>query len=804
MVIRRLLTRIRRRGTVRVGLTPTSQLQSIADVRGAWRATGDDPQFACRTSAAPLRGGWYRVDLDFEPLDDKISAPQLYFDFGEGLSEARSAALSFVKPTAARHSGIVLLAKDTISLRFDPAIASCEFRVRRLRLRRVSRAAAALRMLRTVHARQQEWSERGALFTRGLSKLLRRGGLSTFAAWLYEVYLERNAQQISYERWIKLFDRRGDTFHAATTETAAGRRLPRFSVLVPTFNTPERWLRCCLDSVLRQTYPHWELCIADDASDRPQVRKILAEYAARDSRIRYVIRPERGHISASSNSALMLARGDYAVLLDHDDELHPEALQAVAEAVLENPRLKLIYSDEDKIDAHGMRFEPYFKPDWNLDLLRGHNCFSHLGVYAMDLLRSVGGFRQGLEGSQDWDLILRCAERVDENAIGHIPRVLYHWRAIPGSTAMAPGEKSYAHVSAMRAIGEHLARTGSRAQVQEINGLSGTFRVRHALPNPPPLVSIIIPTRDRVALLRQCVDSIVDKTTYPRYEIIIVDNGSSEPETAGYLASLSDHIFIKVIRDNGAFNYPRINNRAVASCKGSVICLLNNDIEVITPAWLDEMVSQALRPEIGAVGAMLYYPNDTIQHAGVVTGVHGVAAHIYSGRPRGYPGDLGRARIVQSMSAVTAACLVVRRNVYEQVGGLDEKLAVAFNDIDFCLRVGAAGYRNLWTPFAELYHHESASRGLEDTPEKRARFHHEILFMRERWTGVLEADPAYNPNFTLYDEPYTLAFPPNEPRAKALVNGVRKPAQPADSTMLARRRRAQGEETLGLAAQPVD
>lgn len=800
MSFRRLLAGIRRRGTVRLGLVPVSQLQSISTAEGAWRATGDDPQFACATADYPLPGGWYRIDLDFEPLDDKISTPQLYFDYGEGLSETRSAVLSFVKPNAVRHTGVVLLAKNTVSMRFDPAIASCEFRVRRLRVRRVSRTEAALRMLRAVHARYAKSNERGLFFSRCLRNLASPGGLGAFATWLYETYLERNAEQLSYERWIKLFDRRSEGFDAARLASGSQRPLPRFSVLIPTFNTPERWLRRCLDSVIAQTYPHWELCIADDASDRPHVRKVLAEYAARDSRVRYVIRPERGHISASSNSALTLARGDYVALLDHDDELHPEALQAMAEAIVENPRLKLLYSDEDKIDARGVRFEPYFKPDWNLDLLRGHNCFSHLGVYSLELMRSVGGFREGLEGSQDWDLIFRCAERVGPDAIGHVPRVLYHWRAIPGSTALAPGEKSYAHVSAMRAIGEHLARTESKAQVLELPGLSGTFRVRHTLPSPPPLVSIVIPTRDRVSLLRQCVESIVDKTTYPRYEIVIIDNGSVEPATAEYLAGLADRLFIKVIRDNGPFNYPRLNNRAVAAAKGSVICLLNNDIEVITPEWLDEMAGQALRPEIGAVGAMLYYPNDTIQHAGVVTGVHGVAAHVYSGMPRGYPGNLGRARLAQSMSSVTAACLVVRRKLYEQVGGLDEKLAVAFNDIDFCLRLGAAGYRNLWTPFAELYHHESASRGLEDTPEKQARFFHEIRFMRERWTGVLEADPAYNPNFTLYGEPFTLAFPPAEPRSKALVAGRYAKAE-REASLTARLRRASGDDPVELVLQ---
>lgn len=801
MEVRRLLTRIRRFGTVRLGLKPVWQLESAPEASDVWRATGGDPQFACQTAAYPLRGGWYHMDLDFEPLDDKVSAPRLYFDFGQGLSESRSVSLNFVKPSATRHAGIVLLPKDVIALRFDPAITRCEFRTRRMRLRRVSRTRAAIEMLRDIGSRRAEWSDRKAWLRSGLSKLL-PGGISAFATWLYTSYLELGTEQLTYERWLTLFDRWQDPPDVQPVPTAATGPMPRFSVLLPTYNTPERWLRRCLDSVREQTYPHWELCIADDASERPHVRKVLAEYAARDPRIRFVLRPERGHISAASNSALALARGDYVAMLDHDDEFHPEALQSIAEAILDNPQWKMIYTDEDKIDTQGNRFDPYFKPEWNIDLLRGHNCINHLSVYALDLLRAVGGFRKGFEGSQDWDLVFRCSERLDLNQIGHVPRVLYHWRAIPGSTAMGVGEKNYAHVSGQRAVREHLSRCGSVADVLEIDGLAGAFRVRHGLPDPLPLVSIIVPTRDRVGLLRQCVDSIVEKTTYPCYEIVIVDNQSAEQETLDYFASLTDHPLVRVLRHDGPFNYSRINNDAVAACKGSMVCLLNNDIEVITPEWLDEMVSQAVRPEIGAVGAMLYYPNDTIQHAGVVTGIRGVASHAYSGMQRGYPGYMGRARLVQAMSAVTAACLLVRREVYEQVGGLDESLAVAFNDIDFCLRVGQAGYRNLWTPFAELYHHESASRGYEDTPEKQERFRSEIRFMRKRWAGILENDASYNPNLTLYGEPYTLAFPPREPLI-APPSPTMWSERPSSAVADARQKRIYSEELIdGLVLQP--
>lgn len=761
MKIGRLLVRMKRTRTIRAALQPAWQIEPMAQPSAGWRSTGDDPQFSCRSAAFPLRGGWYELSLEFESLDDKFSAPRLYFDYGRGLGESRSITLNFVRPSAKRHAGVVLLPRDVVALRLDPAIARCEFRMRRLRLRRLSRARAAFVMLRDSWSRRAALGGRVGWLGKGVGKVMSGGGKSAFATWLYSDYLDRGVEHQSYDHWLTLFDQ--TEVRPLEEAIAPGRRLlPLFSIVMPTYNTPERWLRRCLDTVIEQTYPRWELCIADDASTKSHVRSVLSEYAARDKRIQVVYRNERGHISAASNSALALARGDFAVLLDHDDELHPEALQHVAESILAHPQWKLIYSDEDKIDTQGRRFDPYFKPDWNIDLLRGHNCFSHLGVYGMDLIRDVGGFREGMEGSQDWDLVLRCAELLDAAQIGHVPRVLYHWRVLPGSTSMGVGQKNYAHVSGRRAIREHLQRRGISAEVLDIETMAGAFRVRYALPEPPPLVSIIIPTRDRVDLLKQCVDSILLKTTYPHYEIVIVDNQSTEQATLEYFARLANQPLVKIFRHDGPFNYSRINNQAVSECAGTMVCLLNNDIEVISPGWLDEMVGHAARTEIGAVGAMLYYPNDTIQHAGVVTGVQGVATHAYSGMQRGYAGYMGRALLVQSMSAVTAACLLVRRSVYEQVGGLDESFAVAFNDIDFCLRVGHAGYRNLWTPFAELYHHESASRGDEDTPEKRERFNGEIRLMMKRWAGVLENDPSYNPNLALYGEPYTLAFPPRE------------------------------------------
>jgi GT2 family glycosyltransferase len=488
------------------------------------------------------------------------------------------------------------------------------------------------------------------------------------------------------------------------------------------------------------------------------VRRVLDEYARRDPRIRFVVRDANGHISEASNSALALATGEFVGLLDHDDELRPHALLEMAEAIAAQPDVALLYSDEDKIDADGRRFNPYFKPDWNPDLLLSQNYVCHFAVLRTALVRAVGGFRAGFEGSQDHDLFLRCTERLSDTQIRHVPKVLYHWRAIEGSTALVREAKDYASAAGLRAVAEHLQRCGQDAVADELP--HGHFRVRWRLPAEAPRVSIVVPTRDRVQLLRTCIDSLRARTTYPDYELVVVDNQSTDPETLEYLDALRQQEWSRVLRYDAPFNYSAINNWAAAQSSSPLLCLLNNDIEVIEPGWLEEMAGHAIRPDVGAVGAMLVYPDRTIQHAGVILGIGGVANHAYVGLPLGYPGHGGRALVAQNLSAVTGACLMVRRALYETVGGLDENLQVAFNDIDFCLRLREAGYRNVWTPFATLCHHESASRGRDDTDEKRERFVSEVTRMQERWGDLLRHDPAYNPNLTLDDTGFQLAFPP--------------------------------------------
>jgi glycosyltransferase involved in cell wall biosynthesis len=592
-------------------------------------------------------------------------------------------------------------------------------------------------------------------FRRGLS-ILASGGSS--APTLGSGADNRN----NYAEWMRRYDMLDEAGRAAQRTRAAALPVqPLISVVMPTYNPKPGWLIEVIESVRQQTYANWELCIADDASPDPAIRPILERYAADDQRIKVVFREKNGHISAASNSALEVAKGSWIALLDHDDLLSEQALFWVAEAINRDSDLALIYSDEDKVDERGQRYEPYFKCDWNPDLFYSHNMISHLGVYRADVLQEIGGFRLGVEGSQDYDLALRSLERIKPQQIHHIPRVLYHWRVHAESTASSADAKPYAMIAGERAINEHFVRRNVDAKV-ELAGFG--YRIRYALPAPAPLVSLIIPTRNGLALLRTCVRSILEKTTYPNYEILIVDNGSDDPATLAYMERIqADDTRVRVIRDPQPFNYSAINNAAVPHTRGEVLALINNDLEVITPDWLTEMVSIALQPDVGAVGARLWYPGDTLQHGGVILGLGAsrIAGHAHDRMPRAHHGYFGRAALINSFSAVSAACLVIRRSTFEAVGGLNEvDLRVAFNDVDFCLRVRELGYRNVWTPYADLYHHESASRGQDNNPEKRARFEREVEYMKRRWGSLLLNDPAYSPNMTLDHGDFSLAWPP--------------------------------------------
>ncbi|MCU0567004.1 MAG: glycosyltransferase [Oculatellaceae cyanobacterium Prado106] len=560
---------------------------------------------------------------------------------------------------------------------------------------------------------------------------------------------------VAYQIWIKHHTPTASDLKTYANMVRVFAYHPLISVVMPVYNPPIAFLRAAIESVIQQVYPHWEFCIADDASPNPQVRQVLEEYARADERIKVVFREENGHISRSSNSALEVATGEFIALLDHDDVLAPEALYEMVLLLNQHPEADMIYSDEDKIDEEGQRKYPFFKPDWSPDsfLSRMYTC--HLGVYRRSLITEIGGFRVGYEGSQDYDLVLRFTEKT--NKIFHIPKILYHWRIHEQSASSGATAKPYAYIAGQRALADAIQRRGEPGRVEGVPNFPGHYVVRYDIQSSD-LVSIIIPTRDLGHLLNQCLESIFEKSTYPHYEVIVVDNGSTEPYTEKVINTWLNREpdRFRCYTYNIPFNYSKINNFGVSKANGKYLVFLNNDTEIITTDWLEALVEQAQRPSIGAVGAKLLYSDNTIQHAGVVIGLGGFAGHGHRYFPDGEAGYYGTAISPTNFSAVTAACLICRREVFDAVGGFDEEMPVAFNDVDFCLKLTQAGLRNLCIPHVVLYHYESKSRGLEDTLEKQSRFQHDSQMMVDRWLDFVEQDPCYSKHLTLSHSDYRI------------------------------------------------
>jgi O-antigen biosynthesis protein len=574
-----------------------------------------------------------------------------------------------------------------------------------------------------------------------------------------------------YRRWIRTYKVVTPQLRAKlAADVTEWPSRPLISVIMPSYNIDPKWMIEAIESVRSQIYPHWELCISDDASTLPAIRPLLERYAAVDPRIRVTFRSDNGHISANSNDALTLARGDYVALLDADDIISEEALFWVAREIVLHPEVDLLFSDEDKIDQYGRRSEPYFKSAWNPALMLSQNAFSHLGVYRRTLVEKVGGFRKGYEGSQDYDLVLRCAELTTTDSIRHIPRVLYHWRALPGSAASGPGAKTYAWEAGKMAIVDHLQRVGIRAGVGPV--LQSYYQIDYDTCDPAPLVSIIVPTTLSSTTTANCLRSILDRSSYAAFELVLLVYSEHLHAARGRaeFAQTLAHPRVRIVQhDEKSFNYSRVCNLGARSGRGALFCFFNDDVEVITPSWLERMVARAMLDGVGAVGAMLYYPSGIIQHAGVILGVDQVADHVFKGRGRGYPGYFGRGVLEQDYSCVTAACMVVRRESFEAVEGFDETLPVAFNDVDLCIKIRLAGARIIWTPGVEMYHHESLTLGRHDSPTRRDQFQHDIRTIRERWKAVLDADPCYNPNLSLARaSAFSLAWPPRLPYGEQL------------------------------------
>lgn len=521
---------------------------------------------------------------------------------------------------------------------------------------------------------------------------------------------------------------------------------PMISILIPVYNVNPNWLEKCIDSVRRQVYENWELCIADDASTDKRIKETLKKYQRIDNRIKVVYREENGHISEATNSALRIAEGEFVGLLDNDDELSPYALYEVVKLLNENEEVDLIYSDEDKLSEGGNRSNPFFKSDWAPDTLLSVNYICHFGVYRKSIVEEIGGFRKGFEGAQDYDLVLRFTEKT--NKIFHIPKVLYHWRMVVGSTAFKPNGKNYAYNSGKKALEEALQRRKIKATVTQ-GAYPGIYNINYEIENEG-MVSIIIPTRDGAEDVELCVNSIFEKTIYPNFEIIIADNGSVEEKTLKLFDDFKEKYpeQFKVVRIDIPFNYPKINNIAAATAKGEYILFLNNDTEVITKGWLKKLVSVGQLEHVGAVGAKLYYPDDTVQHAGVVLGLGGGAGHIHYGADKEDLGYFGKLSLTGNYMAVTAACLLVKRKDFEAIQGFNEAYTVAFNDVDLCLKLYKLGKYNVWVHDVELYHFESKSRGYEETYEKKTRFESEVELLRSLWMEYIINDPFYNPNLT--------------------------------------------------------
>lgn len=602
-----------------------------------------------------------------------------------------------------------------------------------------------------------------------------------FKAFVNRLRDKMEPEDVPYGPWFEKYKAGSEELAKQAKRECSLSYRPKISVVVPCYQTPKKYLTEMMDSVCVQSYKNWQLCLVD-ATPGDEVEKTVKEYCNThgEAGILYHHLGENKGIAGNTNVGMELADGEWIGLLDHDDLLAPEALYEMVLLMNREPNTELIYSDEDQIEETRQGFEhkkPHFKPDFSPDLLRSNNYITHFLCVKRNVIQKAGGMRKEFDGAQDYDFILRCAEAAAH--VGHVPRILYHWRVHSNSTADNPLSKMYAYDAGQRALEEHLKRMGQPAEVRQLIHF-GFYRIKYPV-SGKPLVSVLIPNKDQRGTLSRCIESL-KKSTWKNYEVIIIENNSCEEETFQYYRELCNagganaddglmgkdkNVYCKgilpggqtvkvVVWENG-FNYSAINNFGASYAEGEYFVLLNNDVEIITKDWIEEMLGNCQRPEVGIVGARLYYPDNTYQHAGMVVGIDGIAANMFPGLRRGQEGYYHKAAIQLNYSAVTAACLMVSRNIYQKVHGLEEQLSVAFNDLDFCLRVRKEGYLVVYNPYVEAYHYESKSRGMEDTKEKVRRFGEEIEFIRTRWIDLLkEGDPYYNPNFSLKKCNYSL------------------------------------------------
>lgn len=553
-------------------------------------------------------------------------------------------------------------------------------------------------------------------------------------------FLHDDTIPMDYDEWIRRQGPRGKAWLAQRRERFAWE--PVFSVVIPLYNTPIPFLKRIMDSVLYQTYRKVELCLADGSSNDEAERYIKSRYR-KEKRVKYMRLKQNRGISVNTNRAISMATGEFIVFADHDDALTADAFYEMAKALNRDPKIEILYSDEDKVNKNDTNyFGPHLKSVFDMDLLTCNNYICHIFAVKREILEKVGELRKEYDGAQDYDFVLRCCEQSAH--ICHIPKVLYHWRVHPESTAGNPQSKLYAFEAGRRAVEDHYRRMGVEAEVESTDML-GRYRTKRAVLGEP-LVSVLIPNMDHVKELALCLESLFERTEYPNFEVLIIENNSKEPETfAFYEEQKKKRPNLRVIRWERGFNYAAIHNEAVQEAKGEYLLLLNNDVEILNGDWMREMLSHCQREEVGAVGAKLYYPDGTIQHAGVVVGFGGVAGHLFAGAGKEQEGYMGALVSVRQVSAVTAACMMTKKSLYKQVGGMDESFEVAYNDVDYCLKLRAMGKAVLFTPYAELTHYESRSRGLEDTPEKKARLIREGKHFAAKWPEILETGDPYFP-----------------------------------------------------------
>jgi len=716
-----------------------------------WRSTSENPQFLLQ-GAKPL-AGWNMLEI-MMAHDQHRAAIRVYFDTGEGFNEEQSVFLPMRQDKMTKR--ICFVPYGTRAIRLDPLESRGHFGFSHLCLVWLTPRFAYDRMARrlcSVHPQYRDLSTRDII--RSLKSEARADGLrwKKLAAAHYEETFMHRSPESHYRYWVEHVESlREPERRQVTVRLAKLGHQPLISLLLPVAQgATVECLRGCVETILAQHYSQWELCLAVDSDDRA-LHDEIARLVAQDARIRVAEREALERMTAS-NAALAMAEGDYAGLLSPATRLAANALYHVVETLNRHPEAALLYGDEDELDEQGQRHTPHFKPQWNPDLLLAQNYIGNLAIYYRARLQDFGGLREGTGSDPNYELALRFTRGLTAERIRHIPFVLHH------STVDLP-EHSAAQAAvgeaALGSVREYLSQTGTSAEVMP-GIVPGSCRVRWPIPTPTPLVSLLVPTRDRVEILQPCVDAILARTDYADFELLILDNQSTCPETLAYMARVEEDPRVRVLRWNHPFNYSAINNFGAREARGSILGLVNNDIEPINDDWLTEMVGQVCREEIGCVGAKLYYPNGSIQHGGVILGLGGVAGHAHRFFPGDHAGYRDRLNLVQNLSAVTAACLLIRKAVFDEVGGLNEEhLTVAYNDVDLCLKVREAGYRNLWTPHAELYHHESVSRGQDDNTKKRARAAGEVAYMRRTWGEALDGDPAYNPNLTLVHEDFSL------------------------------------------------